>query len=1018
MVPNAPAVTPPRRLIEAAFPLRETSLDSVHEKSVRHGHISTLHIWPARRPLAASRAALLATLLPDPGTPEARAQLLERIAGTVKIVEGKEVTVGGVLHWGRETSPVLDALRDELRAAFGGRAPRMLDPFSGGGAIPFEAMRLGCAVTAADINSVAWFILKCTLDYPQKLAGQKRPLPRVALDSPAFQALYNKVGGKSAGRKGRGRGDERQVAMFSAPEEDLAWHVRAWGMWVLDRARKDLERFYPTVDGKPTVAYLWARTVRCKNPNCRATVPLLKTRWLCKKASNRVLLTMTPDKEKKGVVFGVQHDVPRSREDRQLGAGTLSKSGARCPCCDTIQTMDDLRAAGSAGQFAEVMTAVVVDGPRHRDYRAPTATDIEAAKVSESVLKACFDALPFGVPDDPLPPKGTLGFSVPLYGFNHWSKLYTARQLLANGTFARWVRAAREAMKQEGYPDLWVEAIESYLALGIDRLVDRSATLCQPDPSPTQSGVMHVFSRFAMPLTWDFIEGVTIQDASGGFMNGLEWIVKVLETTLPALMKAEAPVIRRESALTDKKGGVDVIVTDPPYYDAIPYSDLMDFFYVWLRRTLFGLSGEIDVAFKEPLGAKWDHDKGDGELIDDSSRFEGKADQSKKNYEDGMARAFVRCHAALNPDGRLVIVFAHKHPDAWETLVTAIIKAGFVVTASWPIQTERTARTRALSSAALSSSVWLVCKKREVKVPGWEDAVLAEMRERMHGRYDEATKTWTTEPRLKQYWDAGIRGPDFVWAAIGPALEAYSRFPVVKRATSAQPMGVPEFLKHVRRLVVDYVVGRVLSKSEGATANAGLDDLSNYYLLHRNDFGMGDAPAGACILYAVSCNLSDRLLVESYDLLARSGHATEAEDDVEDGDGEDGGDDPDDEAPAASVKGDKVRLKAWDERRWKNLGVRIGTETVPLIDQVHKLMHVWKAGDIAPVDAYLDAMGLRVNVMFHRFLQALIELAPPASEERSLLESLSNHVMKKGLAHAAVSGELALGPTEPGDKER
>ena len=397
-----------RRLIEAAFPLKQVSLDSVHEKNVRHGHISTLHIWPARRPLAASRAALIATLLPDPGDPDERRAILERMAGRVtekierkqlngRMVETvKEETVGGILHWGRENGPGLAWFRDEIRKAYGGRAPRVLDPFAGGGAIPLEAMRLGCEVTAMDINPVAWFILKCTLEYPQKLAGQTRPLPGFALEDREFMEAFLKAKGfKGASlrthleRLGHGDGGEIQLDALAhddpTMEADLAWHVRAWGRWVLARARKELASYYPTyaefeplapgkefeprpmqlleVDerglpqldplnaefaaaylkdprnprwiAKPTVAYLWARTVTCKR--CRATLPLLKTRWLCKKDRKRVLLTIERNSDGTGAVFGVQSGVPqnggnaaqRREHDKRVGAGTMSRTGAR-----------------------------------------------------------------------------------------------------------------------------------------------------------------------------------------------------------------------------------------------------------------------------------------------------------------------------------------------------------------------------------------------------------------------------------------------------------------------------------------------------------------------------------------------------------------------------------------------------------------------------------------------------------------------------------------------------------------
>src|SRR2546425_3967347 len=350
--------TQEKRLIEVDFPLKQTSLDSVHEKNVRHGHISTLHIWPARRPLAASRAALITTLLPDPGNDEERKMMMEKLAGRIvehvkkkKLPNGgveEPVTVeteGGILHWGRESGADLQWFRDKIREAYGGRAPKVLDPFAGGGAIPLEAMRLGCEVTAVDINPVAWFILKCTLEYPQRLANQRRPLPAFALESREFMEGYFKAKGfkdaalrvqlESLGLNGQ----EKRTSQPQLPtirtdvvsvEADLAWHVRAWGWWVLQQAKSDLERFYPMVDGKPTVAYLWARTVTCKN--CRATVPLLKTRWLCKKYKKRNLITMEPNADKTGVIFGVQQEVPKlskgntaqKREyDKKIGGGTM-----------------------------------------------------------------------------------------------------------------------------------------------------------------------------------------------------------------------------------------------------------------------------------------------------------------------------------------------------------------------------------------------------------------------------------------------------------------------------------------------------------------------------------------------------------------------------------------------------------------------------------------------------------------------------------------------------------------------
>ena len=1043
-----------KRLIEHVFPLKHVSIDSVHEKNVRHGHVSTLHIWPARRPLAACRAALIGTLLRDPGDVEQRKAILERMAGRVvkkverkrmngRLVENvKEDTVGGILHWGREKDEDLRWFREEIRRAYGGRAPRVLDPFAGGGAVPLEAMRLGCEVTAVDINPVAWFILKCTLEYTQRLAGEKQPLPGFALRDAEFMSGFFKAQGFKGAtlrtllqRLGHDGGGEVQLDLISVDDPlldaDLAWHMRAWGRWVLARARKDLSFHYPTyaefiprsagseyearpsrlveVDesgnpqtdslnaeydtaylndprnlrwvAKPTVAYLHARTVACKQ--CRGMLPLLKTRWLCKKDRKRILLTLERGVGQTDVAFGVQTDVPQSggnaaqgrEHDKRIGAGTMSRSGATCPWCHSIMTMEDIRLEGRARRLGAIITAVVVDGPRGKEYRLPTEHERVVAEVTDEQLHAVFADIPFGLPEEPTPKAGSgasRAFSVDGYGFDTWKTLFTGRQLLALGEFIRALRCLPQRLSD--YPPAWRESIVAMCTPIISRMADRGSTLATWTNDPEK--IRSTFARFALPMTWDFSEYAPLSDTTGGFLQSVDWVFKVCRHLQSSVQAPCSGTSVLGSATTCEVADIDLVVTDPPYYDAIPYSDLMDFFYVWLRRSLFGVSAEIDSAFSGHLGPKWDHESDDGELIDDASRFGGDKERSKRNYEDGMARAFRSCHAALRPEGRMVVVFANKQPDAWETLVAALIRAGFVVDGSWPIQTERSSRSRAMSSAALSSSVWIVCKKRAAARPGWDSSVLEEMRENI------------TE-KLRDFWDAGIRGPDFVWAATGPALEAFSKYPVVKKANAPNDlMTVSEFLREVRRMVVDFVVGSVLKRADGDEGATGLDDVTTYYLLHRNDFGMGEAPVGGCILYALSCNLSDSALVKQHDLLSQSGRggAQESEDD-----------DPAADDERSEGGGAKVKLNPWSRRRGRNLGLEApGGRPPPLIDQVHRLMHLWRAGDQVKVDDYLDNRGLPSNALFHRILQALIELAEGESEERSLLEALSNRAADRG----------------------
>lgn len=994
------------RLIEVAFPLKQASLDSVHEKNVRHGHISTLHIWPARRPLAASRAALIATLLPDPGTDAERREFVDRLGGRVvkvlkksKLPSGRIVerlvdeTVGGILHWGRESSPDVDWFRQKIREAYGGRAPRVLDPFAGGGAIPLEAMRLGCDVTASDINSVAWLILKCTLEYPQRMAGQNRPLPRFALKSTEFMHGFLKSQGKiPSTRRGLSRAIGSQMDLMEAPDADLAWHVRAWAWWVLQGARADLDRFYPVVDGKPTVAYLWARTVSCKN--CRAAIPLLKTLWLCRKPNKRVLLILQRNAEKTRVAFGIQEHVPqgaggpaaRREHDRRLGAGTMSKSGSTCPCCSMIMTMEDIKLEGQAGRLGTVMTAVIAEGRRGKEYRLPTREEPESASQVADAIPAIFANVPYGLPEEPTPsPSGTKRDSTTLrlYGATRWMDMFSGRQLAALGQILSRTRAVPGAMHEDEYPTDWIEAVTAFLAITIDKLADYLSTSCTWHTGGEK--ITHVFVRYALPMNWDFAETNPLSSSSGSYTGCVDWVARVIEHTLAAgSASSSRPVVQHASA-TGADGysdGVDLVLTDPPYYDAIPYSNLMDFFYIWLRRTLQGFSPKFDAPFVTPLAPKWDRGLNDGELVDDPSRFDGDFLAARQAYEDGMLRAFQAAWHALLPTGRMVVVFANKQPEAWESLVSAMVRAGFVVDGSWPITTEMGNRMRAQVGAALASSVWLVCRKRrETARLGWDTQVLEEMRSRI---YD----------RLRDFWDAGIRGPDFVWAATGPALEAYSKHPVVKKADEPNSlMSVAEFLRHVRRIVVDYVVGRILT-SDGPGDASSLDDMTVYYLLHRNDFGLGEAPVGASILYAQSCNLRDRDLVDRFDLLAYGKGKAVAEVEEEDEQGEE----EEDAEEEAATSGNMVRLKRWDQRRQRDMGLTAGGRLSPLIDQVHRMMQLWRAGDVQKVDAYLEDQGLRRSAIFPRLLQALIELARKDNQqdERALLESVMNHVMARG----------------------
>lgn len=1021
------------RLIEVAFPLKQASVASVHEKNVRHGHISTLHIWPARRPLAACRAALLCTLLPDPGDPAKRKALLDVIGGHVskKIVkseddeghetsEEKDVVEDGVLAWGRESTSAMDDLREQIRSFYGGRPPRILDPFAGGGAIPLEAMRLGCEVTSADLNPVAWFVQKCTLDYPQRFAGQKWPLPNFVRSWPDFLEDY--LAGKVKRRRGDRKPhftDPQQLQLLPLPDADLSWHVRAWGRWVLERAKQDLARRYPVVSGEPTVAYLWARTAR--DPETSGKLPLLKTLWLNKKKGKRAALLPIPVEGKNSLDFALLQESDFENPERVvaryeflskwdvtadtliefLNTGTMNRSGAWSPLSGRpgviALTMEDLRRQGQQGLLGTQLIAVVVE--RHitkkrtaKVYRSATQEEITAADIEPSELDEVFSNLPGGPLTEDMPKPGALGNRVGLYGFKTWRDMFTPRQAMALAVFAKHSREAA-ALVRETSPDI-AEGVCAYLAVALDRLADRSSAICTWTINYDQ--IRNTFARFALPMAWDLAECVTTGEVSGGYPGQVDLVARYIDLATAKSGMQSSPKIICRSALEEGAtvGDLDAVVTDPPYYAAIPYSDLMDFFYIWLRRTLSGLTPEIDQNFSARLSPKWNSERSDGELVDDESRFDGNKAASKRAYEDGMAKAFQRACERLVENGRLVIVFANKSVDAWETLVGALIRGGATVTASWPIQTEREARSRGQASAALSSSVWIVCRKRSSSAPaGWQEPVIDKMKEIL---FTPRTELGGLNI-LQYYFDLGIRGPDFIWAALGPALQAYSEHPFVKK-TEGGIMTVREFLDEVRKLVLQFSLGELpgfrdeQALTQGRGESITLDPVTQYYLLHRAYFGLEPAPAGPCILYANACGKNETELKIVWHLLEQGG-ATGAskrgrprKETVE-------SEDPDSETNSGS--GSEYRLLDWEERAFRDgLGEGRGDMPSPLIDKLHRLMGLFQRNQPAEVQQWYEAWGLASERAFPPLLQAIRELAHQdgRENERRMVEALATQL--------------------------
>lgn len=1027
------------RLIEVLMPLEQASILSPREKNVRSGgYISTFHVWPARRPLAACRAALLATLLPDPGDPVKRAELLKAIGGKVRIerveskdadgnlvVEEKPKVEGGVLAWNSEDGEFIETLRKKIREAHGGRAPQVFDPFAGGGAIPLEAMWLGCHSSASDLNPVAWLLLKGTLEYPKNYAGKKWPLPEFVKEWSDFMDNLH-TGGKQRRAPKSHFTDSVQHALPHLLEADLSWQVRAWGRWVLDKAKADLSHYYPVVNDESTVAYLWARTVR--DIQTEGRIPILKTFMLCRKKGKRIAILPVPeggDAESRPrggeVKFKLLTEEHLSTPERRarvieeypflqrwritadtleefLKKGTKGDAGVWSPFDkgrpDLLAlTMDEIRDQGRRGLMGIQMTAVCFEATlpgkkkTEKSYRIPTENELRIADVQEEEIEAVFEGVPYGLIDEALPAQGTLGFRVQLYGFTNWRQLFTPRQLLAGGVFLKHTREAISRIRDVDPEN--AEALAVYLTVIFGRFIDYCSMQCSWEPSDGE--VKHTVAGYKLPMVWDFAEANPLSARDRYYAGGIRAVSDAISAFMRVCAKAPAaPTLRCVSSLATELADQDLCFTDPPYYDAIPYADLMNFFRIWQKRIIGDFNPEFREIFERP-SPTWDASIGDGELIDDNSRHGGDKEQSRKTYEDGMAKAFARSLSALKDNGRIVVVFANKEVNAWQSLIAALIRSGAVVTASWPIQTEMVNKVTQ-KRANLSTSVWIVCRKRDSIVqPGWEDAVLAKMRSILLDPREELGG----KNILRYFFDVNVRGADFLWAALGPALVAYSEHPYVKK-TSGGLLEVTDFLVEVQKIVSRFALGTLKGfddlSTEASGATVVIDPVTQYYLLHRVAFGFEPVLAGMCITYANACGKTDRELQMVWNILEQGGKKKgrrRADSDEEEGSEETG------EILNAKAKADKYRLLRWDERVGnEHLGEIRGNQTAPLIDRLHRLMLLLKQNRASDVQAAYDTWGLAGDPAFPRLLQAVRELAVQdhQTDEQRLVESLASQL--------------------------
>jgi len=726
-----------KKLIEVALPLEAINKESAREKSIRHGHPSTLHLWWARRPLAACRAVLFASLVDDPSSlpeqfPSEAAQDQER-QRLFRLIEKL------VLWENSNNSAVLDEAHAEILKSTGGQPPPIYDPFCGGGSIPLEAQRLGLEAHGSDLNPVAVLITKALIEIPPKFAGQP----------PVNPATKAKMTGKGLWTGARGLADD----------------VRYYGQWMRDRAFERIGHLYPKVklqnaDEATVIAWLWARTVQCPNPACGVTMPLVRSFALSTKPHKRAWAEPVIDHAAKSVRFEV-------RQGEGVPEGTVSRKGARCLACGTAVPFDHVRAEGRAGRMSAQMMAMVAEGTRGRIYLHPDSYHESVAAIAQPTWK----------PEAPLP-HNPRDFKTPNYGMNTFGDLFTPRQLAALTEFSNLVAEAQEQAIADGASTDRANAIATYLAFVLNRSVDRGSTICSWDSSPKMEALRNTFARQAIPMTWDFAEGSPFSDSSGNWMNNVEWVAKVVDnlsgTTHATVQQLDASTLTRSA----------IISTDPPYYDNIGYADLSDFFYVWLRRSIGSIYPDVCSTLLVPKKQ---------ELVATPYRFDGSRQRAQEFFEQGFGKAFTQIRAAQKEGFPMTVYYAFKQSETdedsegetataqastgWETMLEGLMRANFQVTGTWPMRSELTNRMIASGTNALASSIVLACRPRADTAP-------------ITTRKDFLSLLKKELPQaLRNLQKGNIAPVDLAQAAIGPGMAVFSRYKKVLEADGS-PMRV------------------------------------------------------------------------------------------------------------------------------------------------------------------------------------------------------------------------------------
>jgi putative DNA methylase len=810
-----------KKLIEVALPLDAINKESAHEKMPGIGaHPRGLHLWWARRPLAACRAVLFASLVDDPSNDLPEEEAKEERDRLFAILEE-------LVKWENSNDEnVLSRARAEIMRSTGGNPPPVLDPFCGGGSIPLEAQRLGLEAHGSDLNPVAVLITKALIEIPPKFAGEPPVNP-----------------------------ESRRTADLSSwrGAQGLAEDVRYYGKWMRDEAEKRIGHLYPKgPNGEAVIAWLWARTVRCPNPACGAMMPLVSSFWLSKKQGKKAWVEPVVDCEKKEVRFTVKkgEGVPPAPPKVSRGAKF------RCLVCEQVAEDDHIKAEGKAGRMSQQLMAVVAEARRGREYLAPTEEHVAAAG----------KAKPEWRPDQQLP-DNTRWFSPPVFGMDTYDKLFTPRQLVALTTFSDLVGEAREKAREDaaaaglpkdGVPldeggtdaQAYADAVVTYLGFTVDRCADFNSTVCRW--VQTNEKVMNTFARQAIPMVWDYAEANILRKVVGGWKPSVDYIANCLSTT-PASRQGYGTAQQLDATSSISAGVSQVVSTDPPYYDNIGYADLSDFFYVWMRRSLGNIYPSIFGTMLVPKSQ---------ELVATPYRFGGSRQKAQEFFEKGLGEAFARMWERANPEYPVAVYYAFKQAESanrgdgpaavastgWETMLEGLLATGYQITGTWPVRAEQGHRILSHGTNALASSIVLVCRTRPTSAA---PATRQEFVRALRRELPEALSVMMAE---------NVAPVDLAQATIGPGMAIYSRYSKVVEADGS-PMRVRTALQIINQSLDEY-----LSQAEG-----DVDSHTRFAITWFEQHGMGTGPYPDAEGIAKARNVAVRGVVDTGILEARAG---------------------------------------------------------------------------------------------------------------------------------------------------